>query len=41
MPLISCSAPDGDVEGCRILDWEKNIPEIDGDSAQLYLEFAE
>jgi hypothetical protein len=41
MPFISCSAPDGDVEGCRILDWEKNIPEIDGDSAQLYLEFAE
>lgn len=41
MPFISCSAPDGAVEGCRILDWENNIPEIDGDNAHLYIEFAE
>lgn len=41
MPFISCSAPNGDIDGCRILDWENNIPEIDGGNADLYLEFAE
>ena len=41
MPFISCSAPDGDIDGCRILDWENNIPEIDGGNAQLYIEFAD
>lgn len=41
MPFISCSAPNGDIDGCRILDWENNIPEIDGGNAELYLEFAE
>ncbi len=41
MPFISCSAPNGDIDGCRILDWENNIPEIDGDDAHLYMEFAE
>ena len=41
MPFISCSAPDSDVDGCRILDWEDNIPEIDGDNAHLYIEFAD
>jgi hypothetical protein len=41
MPFITCSAPDGEIDGCRILDWEDNIPEIDGGSANLYVEFAE
>ena len=41
MPFISCSAPDSDVDGCRILDWENNIPELDGDNAHLYMEFAD
>ena len=41
MPFISCSAPNGEIDGCRILDWENNIPEIDGGNAELYLEFAE
>lgn len=41
MPFISCSAPNGDIDGCRILDWENNIPEIDGGNADLFLEFAE
>ena len=41
MPFISCSAPNGDIDGCRILDWENNIPEIDGDNAHLYMEFSE
>ncbi len=41
MPFISCSAPNGDIDGCRILDWENNIPEIDGDDAHLYMAFSE
>jgi hypothetical protein len=41
MPFITCSAPDGEIDGCRILDWEENIPEIDGGSAHLYVTFAE
>jgi len=41
MPFISCSAPNGDFDGCRILDWENNIPEIDGSNANLYMAFSE
>ena len=39
MPYISCSAPNGDTDGCRILNWMKNRPEIDGADADLFLEF--
>jgi hypothetical protein len=39
MPYISCSAPDGVTDGCRILNWMKNRPEIDGQDANLFLEF--
>ncbi len=39
MPYISCSAPNGATDGCRILDWMKNRPEIDGEDANLFLEF--
>jgi hypothetical protein len=39
MPYISCSAPNGETDGCRILDWMKNKPEIDGVDANLFLEF--
>ena len=39
MPYISCSAPNGETDGCRILDWMKNKPEIDGTDANLFLEF--
>ena len=41
MPFISCSAPDGDIDGCRILDWQNNVPEIDGGNAGPYMEFTE
>ena len=41
MPFISCSAPNGDFDGCRILDWENNIPEIDGGNAAPFMEFAD
>ena len=39
MPYISCSAPNGETDGCRILNWMKNKPEIDGTDANLFLEF--
>lgn len=39
MPYISCSAPNGVSDGCRILNWMQNKPEIDGEDANLFLEF--
>ena len=39
MPYISCSAPNGERDGCRILNWMKNQPEIDGEDANLFMEF--
>ena len=39
MPYISCSAPNGETDGCRILNWMMNRPEIDGEDANLFLEF--
>ena len=39
MPYISCSAPNGATDGCRILNWMQNRPEIDGEDANLFIEF--
>jgi hypothetical protein len=39
MPYISCSTPNGETDGCRILNWMKNKPEIDGEDASLFIEF--
>ena len=39
MPYISCSTPNGETDGCRILNWMQNRPEIDGEDASLFLEF--
>ncbi len=39
MPYISCSAPSGDAEGCRILNWMENRPEIDGEDANVFIHF--
>jgi hypothetical protein len=39
MPYISCSAPNGETDGCRILNWMQNRPEIDGQDANLFMEF--
>ena len=41
MPFISCSAPNGDIDGCRILNWQNNMPEIDGGNADVYMAFTE
>jgi hypothetical protein len=39
MPYISCSAPSGEAEGCRILSWMENRPELDGHDANVFLHF--
>ena len=39
MPYISCSAPSGDAEGCRILSWMENRPELDGEDTNVFLHF--
>jgi hypothetical protein len=39
MPYISCSAPSGEAEGCRILNWMENRPEIDGRDANVFIHF--
>ncbi len=39
MPYISCSAPSGDTEGCKILNWMERKPELDGQDANLFIQF--
>ena len=39
MPYISCSTPNGETDGCRILNWMQNRPAIDGEDANLFMEF--
>jgi hypothetical protein len=39
MPYISCTNPSGDAEGCRILNWQDNRPELDGRNAEVFMEF--
>jgi hypothetical protein len=39
MPYISCSAPSGETEGCKILSWMETRPELDGQDANLFIQF--
>ncbi len=39
MPYISCSAPSGEAEGCKILNWMENRPELDGQDTNVFLHF--
>jgi len=39
MPYISCSAPSGDADGCKILNWMENRPEIDGHDTNVFIHF--
>jgi hypothetical protein len=41
MPIISCQAPSGEGDGCRILDWQKNRPGVDGQSATPFMQFSQ
>jgi hypothetical protein len=39
MPYISCSAPSGEADGCRILNWMENRPKLDGKDTNVFLHF--
>lgn len=39
MPYISCSAPSGKTDGCKILNWMENKPSLDGHDANLFFHF--
>jgi hypothetical protein len=39
MPYISCSAPSGKTDGCKILNWMENKPSLDGQDANLLFHF--
>ena len=39
MPYISCSAPSGEADGCTILSWMENRPEIDGQDTNEFIHF--
>jgi len=39
MPYISCSAPSGEADGCTILNWMENRPEIDGQDTNVFIHF--
>ena len=39
MPYISCSAPSGETEGCKILNWMERRPELDGQDTHLFIQF--
>jgi hypothetical protein len=39
MPVISCQAPTGETDGCRILDWMGNRPGMDGHAAIPFMKF--
>jgi len=39
MPMISCQAPSGDTDGCKILDWQKNRPGFDGNAVIPFMDF--
>ena len=39
MPTISCQAPSADTDGCRIVDWQRNRPGVDGQTAIPFMTF--
>jgi hypothetical protein len=39
MPYISCSAPSGKADGCKILNWMESRPSLDGQDTNLFFRF--
>jgi hypothetical protein len=39
MPYISCSAPSGQADGCKILNWMESGPSLDGQDANIFFRF--
>ena len=41
MPFISCTVPTDQRDWCSIHDWNGNLPEVDGQVENLFIEFKE
>ena len=39
MPYISCSAPSGQADGCKILNWMESGPSLDGQDTNIFFRF--
>lgn len=39
MPYIACSVPSDETDGCRIINWEKNEPAVEGHAKKLFIDF--
>ncbi len=39
MPYIGCSNPSDIIDGCRIISWNENAPEIDGHNDKPFITF--
>lgn len=39
MPYIACSVPSDGTDGCRIINWERNEPAIEGHARKLFIDF--
>ena len=39
MPFIRCSLPNDMTDSCRLFDWKNSVPEIDGQTEKLFLQF--
>lgn len=39
MPYIGCTIPSREQEVCRIFDWNRSAPSIDGEAEDLFLQF--
>ncbi len=39
MPYISCSAPSGQADGCKILNWMESGPSLDGEDTNIFFRF--
>ncbi|MEE4357697.1 MAG: hypothetical protein V2I97_14625 [Desulfococcaceae bacterium] len=39
MPFIDCTIPMDESHHCTILEWNENVPEVEGMKGELFLEF--
>jgi hypothetical protein len=39
MPFIGCSVPTDKSDGCKIYNWQENVPEIEGKHEKVFMQF--
>jgi hypothetical protein len=39
MPFIGCSVPTEKSDGCKIYNWQENVPEIEGKNEKAFIQF--